>query len=239
MKSLGASAALAVCAFALAAQTKDPLTVDLGYAQYRGVADTSLGINTFFGIRYAASPTGARRWDVPYMIEHHNNYDSNTVMNATKYGPMCIQSKPYWNFSSKAIPDQPGSEDCLLLDILVPAKPANSRLNVMVQIHGGGYVGGNSQTYPGYALVLQSAGNIIYVSMQYRLGALGFLSGSEIRKNGVPNAGLLDQRAALHWVQNHIGAFGGDPAKVTIIGGSAGGGSVLNQLILKGGADNP
>ena len=109
----------------------------------------------------------------------------------------------------------------------------------MVQIHGGGYAGGNAETYPGYALVNQSRGDLIYVSIQYRLGAFGFLSSAEIRENGAANAGFLDQRAALMWVQRNIRAFGGDPAKVTIIGGSAGGGSVLNQMILYGGQANP
>lgn len=75
-------------------------------------------------------------------------------------------------------------------------------------------MGGNAEAYPGYALVNQSAGQVIYVSIQYRLGGLGFLAGSEIRDNGVANAGLLDQRAALNWVQRNVRYFGGDPAKV-------------------------
>lgn len=121
----------------------------------------------------------------------------------------------------------------------MPQNPTSSRLPVIVQIHGGGYAGGNSETYPGYALVNQSAGNLIYVSIQYRLGVFGFLSSSEVRNDGVANAGLLDQRAALMWVQRNVRAFGGDPSKVTIMGGSAGGGSVLNQMILYGGETNP
>lgn len=80
---------------------------------------------------------------------------------------------------------------------------------------------------------------MIYVSIQYRLGIFGFLSGSQIAQNGVLNAGLLDQRAALEWVQRNIGAFGGDPAQVTIWGGSAGGGSVTMQLIAGGAYDLP
>lgn len=88
-------------------------------------------------------------------------------------------------------------------------------------------------------MVFQSQGNLIYVSIQYRLGAYGFLGGAELTENGVANAGLLDQRAALNWVQRHIGKFGGDPSKVTIIGGSAGGGSVMDQMILYGGVPNP
>jgi hypothetical protein len=104
---------------------------------------------------------------------------------------------------------QPGSEDCLLLDVLVPQTVNGPNLPVIVQIHGGGYAGGNSETYPGYALVNQTQGGLIYVSIQYRLGAFGFLSSVELRENGVANAGLLDQRAALMWVQRNIRAFGG------------------------------
>jgi len=80
------------------------------------------------------------------------------------------------------------------------------------------------------ALVKQSQG-IIYVEIQYRLAAFGFLSSSEVRENGNANAGLLDMRLALEWVQRNIRPFGGDPSKVTIIGGSAGGGAVMNQMV--------
>lgn len=85
----------------------------------------------------------------------------------------------------------------------------------------------------------RSLGNLIYVSIQYRLGIFGFLSGDQVAQNGVLNAGLLDQRAALEWVQRNIGAFGGDPARVTIWGGSAGGGSVTLQLTAGGAYDQP
>lgn len=85
----------------------------------------------------------------------------------------------------------------------------------------------------------QAKGGLIYVSIQYRLGAYGFLGSAEVTENGAANAGLLDQRAALGWVQRHISKFGGDPSKVTIIGGSAGGGSVMDQMILYGGVSNP
>ncbi|KAK3670089.1 hypothetical protein LTR78_010029 [Recurvomyces mirabilis] len=214
--------------------------VDLGYAQYRGIPNDTFGVTTYFGLRYAASPTKELRWQAPRPIEYNNGYDRATVIDATQQGPQCVQTTPYWNITNtSSIPVQSGQEDCLLLDVLVPAKPASSSLPVMVQIHGGGYAGGNAESYPGYALVNQSAGNMIYVSIQYRLGAFGFLAGSEVRDNGIANAGLLDQRAALQWVQRNVRFFGGDPARVTIFGGSAGGGAVLNQMILYGGEDNP
>lgn len=109
---------------------------------------------------------------------------------------------------------------------------------MLVQIHGGGYAAGSAESYPGYALVNQSQA-IIYVTIQYRLNAFGFLSSVEVRENGDANAGLLDQRSALNWVERNIRYFGGDPNKITIIGGSAGGGSVMNQMILYGGDDSP
>lgn len=131
------------------------------------------------------------------------------------------------------------SEDCLILDVLTPAKPVSSYLPVLVQIHGGGYTSGNAQSYPGDALVNASNGNLLYVSIQYRLGLFGFLGGSEIAEGGVLNAGLLDQRLALEWVQRNIRSFGGDPSRVTIWGGSAGGGDVTYQLIAGGAYDDP
>lgn len=88
-------------------------------------------------------------------------------------------------------------------------------------------------------MVYQSNGSMIYVSIQYRLGAYGFLAGAEVTENGDRNVGLLDQRAALMWLQRHIRKFGGDPSKVVIMGNSAGGGSVMNHMILYGGVFNP
>jgi len=106
-----------------------------------------------------------------------------------------------------------------------------------------GYTVGSSEAVtaasPGDALVYASAGNIIYVSIQYRLGAYGFLGGADVAQHGTLNAGLLDQRLAIEWVNRHIGAFGGDASRITIFGASAGGGSVMNQMIMFGGEPNP
>ena len=145
-------------------------------------------------------------------IEWSSDFDSNTVYDASEIGPACYQNLPQslyapYNDSFAATP-QGVSEDCLTVDVLVPTHPVSKRLPVMVQIHGGGYTSGNAQSYAGDAMVNASEGNLMYVSMQYRLGIFGFLSGSQIAQNGVLNAGLLDQRAALDWVQRNIAAFG-------------------------------
>ena len=165
-------------------------------------------------------------------IESHSSPHLSEVIDATKRGPQCVQGSPCWRQTIEPT----GSEDCLPLDVLVPKAPISAILPVLVQIHGGGYDQGNSSRSPGYLLVNQSAGSLIYVAIQYRLAASGFLGSSEVRENGAANAGLLDQRAALGWVQRKIRSFGGDPAKVAIIGGSAGGGSVTDQIIMYGGA---
>lgn len=112
---------------------------------------------------------------------------------------------------------------------------AGSRSNVVDT----GYTIGSSTSYPGENIVSYSDGSVVWVDIQYRLGAFGFLNSVDIQDNGVANTGLLDQRSALEWVQRNIAKFGGDPAKVTIWGGSAGGGSVMNQMILYGGSASP
>jgi carboxylesterase type B len=194
--------------------------VDLGYVKYAGGHNATTGINYYRGIRYAESPTGDLRWREPVPIEQNASYTDQTI-DATQYGPGCYQGTPYWSGPPNPAPlgVSVQSEDCLLLDVLVPVKPISSHLPVMVQIHGGGYTEGSSYTVaPGDALVNASNGGMIYVQIQYRLGMWGFLGGNEIAENGVRNAGLYDQRAALDWVQRHISEFGGDPAMVAIIG---------------------
>jgi len=111
-------------------------------------------------------------------------------------------------------PPVSSSEDCLILDVFAPSNATSQGLPVLLWIHGGGYTVGNAANAGGPNFVSHSNGSIIFVSIQYRLGAYGFLASDEVAKDGTPNAGLLDQRAALDWVQRHISAFGGDPGKV-------------------------
>ncbi|SMY21325.1 unnamed protein product [Zymoseptoria tritici ST99CH_1A5] len=223
--------------------------VHLDYASYRGNASFEADFNThvFYGLRYAQAPTGELRWQPPRPIEGKNNYSTNGIIDAQALGPACTQGSPKWvlAFDNISTSDQInttyviGEEDCLLLDIYVPSHPKSKSLPVLAEIHGGGYTRGQNKFIHGESIVNASQGEMIFVAMQYRLGAYGFLSSEEVRENGVANAGLLDQRAALEWIQRNIAKFGGDPSKVTITGGSAGGGSVVNQMIMHGGVASP
>lgn len=243
---LGGACALAAPSHS-ADENENPV-VDLGYAKYRGVRNATYGLDYYFGIRYAVSPEGDLRWRAPQDIESHGKYSISAVIDATTVGPQCVQGPTAWANGTNlgalqvlgAIPPLPSSEDCLLLNVLTPTSPKSKSLPVVVYIHGGGYITGSSISSDGSQFTQYAQGNIVWVSIQYRLGAYGFLNPKEFDGNdGVKNAGLLDQRLALEWVQRHISAFGGDPSKVTIWGGSAGGGSVVNQLIYNGGEKNP
>ncbi|RFN54486.1 carboxylesterase family protein [Fusarium flagelliforme] len=144
-------------------------------------------------------------------------------------------------------PPPPTTEDCLFLDVHVPRKVLDNAKEgkgcdtpVLVWIHGGGYIlsSKNGWPTPGFepSGLLQHAksfneNGLIFVALNYRLGALGFLPGSDVQKDGDLNAGLLDQRLALQWVQDNIHLFGGSRDRVTVMGESAGGGSVLLHLL--------
>lgn len=168
----------------------------------------------YLGIPYAASPAGNNRWRAPQPVTPWS-----TPLNATTFGPACPQ---------KHGPDAPydQSEDCLSLNIWAPEK-ADKR-PVMVFIHGGAFVEGSSgaKVYQGQNLAAQ--GNVVIVSLNYRLGALGFLTGIEGLDG---NYGFLDQQQALRWVRDNIAKFGGDPNNVTLFGESAGAMSIGIHLI--------
>ncbi|KAF8957890.1 Carboxylesterase family-domain-containing protein [Flammula alnicola] len=127
--------------------------------------------------------------------------------------------------------------DCLTLNIWKPTNAtAGDKLPVVVYIHGGGFYYGTPQGFPMYDCVAQHPGGVIGVSITYRLGILGFLGGPQVGQDGDLNAGLLDQRAGLEWIQCHISVFGGDPENVSISGESAGGASVMMQVVAYGGS---
>ncbi|KAL1957344.1 hypothetical protein VTO42DRAFT_6133 [Malbranchea cinnamomea] len=224
------TATLAV--FCLAAAQHTTSTVEVGSVKYLGVQNETSGINAYYGIRYAKPPMHNLRWRPPILQDPR--VVPGGFVNATTPGPACIQGFPPWQppVNSSLVE----SEDCLRLDILTP-KSLEGKLPVLVNIHGGGYTQGNAM--PGDSLVYHSKGSLIYVAVQYRLGPLGFLAGDDVARDGSCNVGLLDQRAALEWVRQYIQYFGGDPEQVTILGLSAGGGSVAMQMILFGGQKNP
>ena len=198
--------------------------VDAPAGKVAGSADGDVSV--FMGIPYAAAPVGALRWRPTAAIPRWKG-----VRTATAFGPACIQPQSkmptsvYWN-----VP-MPVSEDCLSLNIWVPAKAKNAP--VLFWIHGGALLTGSSREplYDGRKLAERG---VIVVSINYRLGVLGYLAhpglSGESQAHVSGNYGLLDQIAALHWVKNNIVAFGGDPARVTIAGESAGALSVMYLL---------
>ena len=180
------------------------------------------GIRIFRGLPYAAPPIGPMRWKPPAPAPPWKG-----ARDATKFGPACYQPKPR-AASIYADPPAEMSEDCLSLNIWSPA--GARRAPVMVWIHGGSLTGGASSqtTYDGTALAHRG---LVVVSINYRLGALGYLAHPELSAESPDhisgNYGLLDQIEALRWVKRNIAAFGGDPGNVTIAGESAGGLSVM------------
>jgi carboxylesterase type B len=209
--------------------------IDLGYAKVKGVQNTTSGLNMYHGIHYAQPPVGELRWRKPRPIEAIMT-DPDYVIDGTNIGPSCWNGAPYWNTVPLGNPNitipagaNGSSENCLLLDVFTPVHPVGKHLPVLVEIHGGGYTRGSNQSPRPDSLMWRANGTFVWVSLQYRLGMFGFMAGRDLYDNGDLNCGLLDQRAALEWVQRHISAFGGDPAKVTITGGSAGGGSRISS----------
>jgi para-nitrobenzyl esterase len=178
----------------------------------------------FLGIPYAAPPVGPLRWRPPQPAARWSG-----ERDATMFAPHCAQpATPFGSASS--------SEDCLYLNVFAPAgrKHGGAGHPVMVWIHGGSLWVGESDDYDPAGLV---ADGTVVVTINYRLGALGFLAHPALadRPGGSTGAyGLMDQQAALRWVQRNIRAFGGDPRKVTIAGQSAGGLSVLAHVASPG-----
>ncbi|KAM7315061.1 cholinesterase 1-like [Ixodes scapularis] len=182
-------------------------------------------VNTFIGIRYGKAPTGELRFREPQPAEPWSG-----VLNATETPPACIQGNVYRGVEW-AVPDETEqSEDCLFLNVWSPVvPPSTSNLTVMVWIHGGGFSQGSSSLPVYDGAFLAAFGHVVVVSMNYRLGSLGFLHGSTQSAPG--NQGLLDQALALRWVRDNIPSFGGDPGSVTLFGESAGSQAVLFHLL--------
>jgi para-nitrobenzyl esterase len=183
---------------------------------------TTGAVAEYLGIPYAAPPVGALRWQPP-----HPAAPWRGVRQATSFAPHCPQPASPFGVAST-------SENCLYLNVYAPAGAARRDLPVMVWIHGGSLLVGESDDWNPAALVRDG---VIVVTINYRLGALGFLADSALAdRPGGPSGdyGLMDQQAALRWVQRDIRGFGGDPRDVTLFGESAGGLSTLAQLVSPG-----
>ncbi len=197
----------------------------------QGVVNQAGNIVSFKGVPFAAPPVGDLRWKEP---QPPLQWDS--IRDASEFGASAIQVKQGSRlpWTEEFMVQNEISEDCLFLNIWTPAKSAEDKLAVFVYMHGGGYVEGSGaiDVYDGEELAKKG---IIVITVNYRLGVLGFLAHPELTAESPHhvsgNYGILDQLAALAWIQKNIAAFGGDPSRVAIAGQSAGAGSV-NSLIL-------
>jgi para-nitrobenzyl esterase len=214
---------LGALALSSAATAQSGPVVDAPSGAVQGSAEGDLSV--FKGIPYAVPPVQAMRWRPPAPLPRWKG-----TRPATAFGPACVQpqSRAVSVYSGEPMPV---SEDCLTLNIWAPAKAKSAP--VFVWIHGGALVTGSSRegTYDGKRLAEQGA---IVVSINYRLGVLGWLAHPQLTAESPQhvsgNYGLLDQIAALTWIRHNIAAFGGDPSNVTIAGESAGGLSVMYLL---------
>ena len=194
--------------------------------QYNGTT-----LHVYRGIPYAEAPIGSRRFAKPIML----STTWSDPLNATIFGPSCPQTIFVRNFS-RLEKDNSGaqqSEDCLFLNIYTPSNDTNAKLPVFVWIHEGGFYFGAGAFWEGN--VLAATQNVVVVTFNYRLGALGFLGAVDPSSKATiveANLGLYDQKLFLQWVQNNIANFGGDPTKVTLAGNSAGSVSCNFQMLI-------
>lgn len=186
---------------------------------------TPAGVRVFKGIPYAAPPVRDLRWKPPQPATSWEG-----VRPADRFGPQCMQ-KPI--FGDMMFRSEGMSEDCLYLNVWTPDASPDARLPVLVYFYGGGFVAGDGSE-PRYDGASMAQKGIVAVTLNYRLGIFGFFSHPELSEESPHGAsgnyGLLDQAQALRWVQENIAAFGGDPARVTIAGESAGSTSVSAQM---------
>ena len=181
--------------------------------------DPSTTHAAFLGIPYAAPPVSDLRWRPPQPPASWPG-----VRQATKYGPACPQLPSTWLPEMLGLKQMPTDEACLYLNVWTPDLDRHAKLPVMVWVHGGGNIEG-SQEWPPLGPTLATRG-VVVVTINYRLGVLGFFSHPALTEESSHhvsgNYGLLDQMAALRWVQQNIDRFGGDPQRVTVFGASSG-----------------
>jgi para-nitrobenzyl esterase len=211
-----------------AGQPGPTIAIDAG--KIRGIAlGAGKDILAYKGVPYAKPPIGDLRWREPQAPEKWEG-----VRECSQFGNCCLQkSDSLINSIPQLKLSAPMSEDCLYLNVWGPAKAEGAKLPVLFWIHGGGYTTGaaSQPLYDGEALARRG---VVLVSINYRLGPLGFMAHPALTKESEHHAsgnyGLLDQIEALRWVKRNIATFGGDPERVTIFGESAGGGSVISLL---------
>ena len=203
--------------------TRAPGDVHTRTGWIRGV--TREGVRAYLGVPYAQPPTGAHRWKPPRPLTCHGD----ETMPTKAFGPACAQMDFFGNVT--------GQEDCLTLNVWTPEATSEQALPVVVFLHGGGNVNGSSSDtdpttgtprYEGSTLARDHG--VVVVTLNYRLGAFGFLALQEFEGEGSGNFALLDQLEGLRWVREHIERFGGDPENVTLVGHSSG---ALDACVLK------
>ena len=214
---------LLYASFVVAQLTNNPPRVKTANGMLEGVNES--GVFTFKGVPFAAPPVGNFRWREPQPVQSWSG-----VRKADKFGPRAMQLPIFGDMSFRS---DGMNEDCLYLNVWTPAKTGNEKLPVLVYFYGGGFLAGDGSElrYDGESIARRG---VVAVTVNYRVGIFGFLSHPELTKESPHHAsgnyGLLDQNAALQWVQKNIGAFGGDPKRVTIAGESAGSFSVSAQM---------
>ncbi|KAJ2993853.1 hypothetical protein NUW58_g1719 [Xylaria curta] len=215
--------------------------VSLGYATYEGYYNDTYDLNiwkrygdafafTLTRIRYAAPPTGHRRWQAPEPPLNEGDH----ITSAVEQPPLCPQTGAFGVPSQYGFNSGLGTEDCLYLSVYAPTNGTD--LPVLVWIHGGGHSVFGA-TYDPSAWIETNDNGFVVVEMQYRLGAFGFLASPEVKNGGRLNAGLLDQRYAIEWTRQHIAKFGGDPNRITIGGESSGAASAIFHALAYGGKE--
>jgi para-nitrobenzyl esterase len=213
--------AFALMMLPLAAYGSNPLVIKTDKGKLRGAFTTDGKVRAFKGIPYAAPPVGPLRWQPPQPAAKWKG-----VRDATQFGARCMQAAIYEDMVFR---DPGPSEDCLTLNVWTPANAKKSSLPVMVWIYGGGFQAGGASE-PRQDGQFLARRDVVVVSMNYRLGIFGFFVHPELTAESPHHAsgnyGLLDQNAAIEWVQKNIASFGGNPHNITIFGESAGSFSV-------------
>ncbi len=227
--SMAALISVAACMFLLAipplTRAQTPVLTQSG--RISGVPTRDSAVIVFKGVPYAAPPIGTLRWRPPQPPAAWSG-----IRNANQFSASCMQviRGEHLPWTREFMAQYPISEDCLYLNIWIPAKIVNSHRPVLVWIHGGGFIEGAAapNIYNGEQLARQG---LVVVSLNYRLGVLGFLAHPELTRESAHHAsgdyGLEDTVAALRWVHNNIAAFGGDPNQVAIAGQSSGAAAVI------------